>query len=126
MALRAHCDRVVARIELAWADGDLSVIADMIHEAAVLVPRESGPAFCGRELFLRSFRRTPNFAFQQREPTGSWQTWDDTAVFDLMISCAVGPAQSRRSIRAREIWVLARHDSLWSVVWHATSDLPVG
>jgi ketosteroid isomerase-like protein len=125
VTLRVHPDRVVARIEMAWADGDLSVVADLVHEAAVLVPREGGPSFCGRDPFLRFFRRPPNFAFEHLEPGGSWQTWDDAAVFERPIFCSVGADDSRRRIRAREVWVLARRDGLWSVVWHTTCDLPL-
>jgi hypothetical protein len=106
---------------MAWTEGDLSVVADLVHEDAMLVPREGGPSCVGRELFLRYFRRTPNFAFVRLEPGGAWQSWGDAAVFDRPISCAVGTA---RPLAAREIWVLARGDGLWSVVWHTTCERP--
>jgi hypothetical protein len=117
MSLREHPDRVVGRIKVAWEDGDLSPVAELIHTNAALVPREGGPTFSGRDLFLSAFRRTPGFVFVREEPgAGSWQDWGDTAVFHIVIACTVdGVAR-----RAREVWVVGRSEGIWSVVWHAT------
>jgi hypothetical protein len=124
MALREHADRVVARVEVAWTDGDLSVVKDLVHEDAVLAPWEGGPSYCGRELFLRFFRRTTNFTFERVEPGGSCQIWEHTVVFQRSISCSTRIGGAGRSVGAREVWVLARCAGLWSVVWHTTCALP--
>ena len=121
MTLREHPERVIARIEMAWTVNDLTAIEELIHPHAVLVAR-TGLAFSGRELFIKAFRRTPDFAFDRTEPGGSWQAWDATAVFDQPIAGFVGADRGRRRLTAREIWVLACHENIWSVVWHTTCE----
>jgi hypothetical protein len=79
MPLRAHPERGVASIEMAWISGDLAAAAEMIHPDAVLVPREGGPSFVGRALFIQFFRRTPDFSFERQESGGHWQ-WPSPVV----------------------------------------------
>jgi hypothetical protein len=122
MALREHAERVVARIEMAWEEGDIAVIADMIHPHASLVPRTGGPSAQGRELFLRYFRRWPGVAFVERLRGGGWQVWEDTAVSRGRVLLRLEEPAGERVICADETWVLSRSKGLWSVVFHATCD----
>jgi hypothetical protein len=125
VTLRAHPERVVARIEMAWSEGDLTSVLEMIHPNASLVPRTGGPVFAGRELFVRAFRRTPDFTFERKMPgAGSWQTWGETAVFDLPIAGFAKAEAQTTPIAAREVWVLARDQGIWSVVWLTMCDRP--
>ena len=121
VTLRSHPDRVVARIEMAWSENDLASVAELVHPRAILVPRAGGPLFSGRALFTTAFRRDPDFTFEQKvSGVGTWQTWAETAVFDQPITGFAGTTP----IAAREVWVLAREQGLWSVVWLTTCDRP--
>ena len=111
--------RLVGRISAAWREACFEELSGCFHDDVVFVAPGLQPVARGKQVCVQSYEEFAREAvvreFRASEP--DLQVWGDTAVVTSGWEMKYSMKDQDYDESGREVFVLARQDGRWRVVW---------